>query len=54
MHDIPAEMTAILFTLAGGCKGQGKLSVNKKAARKIHVKRFNRKWLSELKVRKQY
>ena len=25
MHDIPRETTAILFKLAGGCEGQGKL-----------------------------
>lgn len=53
-HDIPRELTTILFTLAGGCTGQGKPSVNKQAARKINVKRFKRKWLSELKFRKQY
>jgi len=54
MHDIPKELTAILFTLAGGCKGQENLLVNKQAAQKFSVKGFNRKRLSELKFRNQY
>jgi hypothetical protein len=54
MYDILKELTVILFTLAGGCKGQGNLFVNKEAAQNFRVKRFNSKRLSELKVRNQY
>jgi hypothetical protein len=43
MHEIARELTAILFTLAGGFKGQGKLLANKQAAQTFYVKKCNRK-----------
>jgi len=40
--------------MSGGCKLRERLAVNKEAAQKFDVERFNLRKLTELEVRKQY